>query len=57
MVMFIADAIGWSWSWLRRKPRNQPVSHRDLEHAHWDPVERLWFTHTGTQQAEVARAA
>jgi hypothetical protein len=57
MVVFITQAIGWGWSQLLRRPRNQPVSHRELEHAHWDPVGRRWFIHADRQTGEVARAA
>lgn len=57
MVMYIAQAIGWSWSWLLRRPRSQAIAHRDLEHAHWDPLRRRWMTHADGPQAEVGQAA
>lgn len=57
MVMYIAQAIGWSWSWLLRRPRSQAIAHRDLEHAHWDPLGRRWMTHADGPQAEVGQAA
>ena len=57
MVMYIALATGWAWSWLLRRPRNQPISHRDLEHAHWDPDSRQWFIHADLHEVTPARAA
>jgi hypothetical protein len=57
MVMYIAQAIGWGWSWLLRRPRNQAIPHRDLEHAHWDPIARRWLRHSEIQERTPARAA
>jgi hypothetical protein len=34
-----------------------PVAHLDLEHAHWDPTRREWFTHQDDAERTAARAA
>jgi len=57
MVMYIAQAIGWGWSWVLRRPRNQPISHRELAHAHWDPIARRWLTHSDMHESAPTRAA
>jgi hypothetical protein len=36
---------------------NEPVAHRDLEHAHWDPAAQQWFTHEDHEEAPVDCAA
>ena len=45
MVITLAQAIAWGVSGLLGVRHDEPVAHRDLEHAHWDPVTRTWFTH------------
>jgi hypothetical protein len=45
MVITLAQAITWGVSGLLGGRHDEPVAHRDLEHAHWDPVTRTWFTH------------
>lgn len=57
MVMYKAQAIGWMLSRMLRIPRSERVPHRDLEHAHWDPTLRRWFTHEEAAEGRVARAA
>jgi hypothetical protein len=58
MVTYVGQAIAWGLSrMLRLPPPSEPVAHRDLEHAHWDPVARRWLTHPDDQQATAGRAA
>ena len=45
MVITLARAITWGVSGVLGVRHDEPVAHRDLEHAHWDPVTRTWFTH------------
>jgi hypothetical protein len=45
MVITLARAIAWGVSGLLGVRHDEPVAHRDLQHAHWDPVTRTWFTH------------
>lgn len=45
MVITLARAIAWGVSGLLGIRHDELVAHRDLEHAHWDPVTRTWFTH------------
>lgn len=45
MVMTLGRAIAWGLSGLVGVRHDELVAHRDLEHAHWDPVSRTWFTH------------
>ena len=47
MVVKLARAIAWGVSGLLGVRHDELVAHRDLEHAHWDPVTRTWFTHEG----------
>ena len=57
MVMYIARAIAWGLSHMLRIPRAEAISHRDLDHAHWDPTQRRWSTHGDAREGTVARAA
>jgi hypothetical protein len=57
MIMYMARAIAWGLSRLLRIPEDASVAHRDLEHAHWDPTRREWFTHEGDPDRTAARAA
>ena len=57
MIMYMAQAIPWVLSRMLRIPRAEPVPHRELEHAHWDPTRRRWFTHEDAPEGTVARAA
>ena len=57
MIMYIARAIAWGLSRVFRTTEDVPVAHLDLEHAHWDPTRREWFTHAGDPQRTAARAA
>jgi len=49
MVVTLARAIAWGVSGLLGVRHDELVAHRDLEHAHWDPVTRTWFTHEERQ--------
>jgi hypothetical protein len=57
MIMYMARAIAWGLSRLLRTTEDVPVAHRDLEHAHWDPTRREWFTHDHDAERTAARAA
>lgn len=57
MVMSMARAMAWGLSRLLPGRRDEPVAHGDLEHAHWDPARRRWFTHTDDRAGTVDRAA
>jgi len=45
MVITLARAIAWGVLGLLGVRHDELVAHRDLEHAHWDPLTRRWFTH------------
>ena len=45
MVITLARAIEWGVSGLLGIRHDELVAHSDLEHAHWDPATRTWFTH------------
>jgi hypothetical protein len=45
MVITLARAIAWGVSGLLGVRHDELVAHHELEHAHWDPVTRTWFTH------------
>jgi hypothetical protein len=57
MIMYMARAIAWGLSRVFRMTEDVPVAHLDLEHAHWDPTRREWFTHEHDPQRTTARAA
>ncbi len=58
MVTYMEQAVLWAVSWVLRRERNRPVAHRDLEHAHWDPERRHWYTHSHEPRPEtLVRAA
>ena len=57
MIMYVARAIAWGLSRVFGIPEDVQVAHRDLEHAHWDPARREWFTHEDELQRTAARAA
>jgi hypothetical protein len=57
MVMDMARALVYVASLLRGVPRDEPVAHGDLEHAHWDPAGRRWLTHADHSEETSARAA
>ena len=57
MIMYIARAIAWGLSRVFRIEEDVPVAHLDLEHAHWDPSRREWFTHEDHPERTAARAA
>lgn len=57
MVSYITSAAAYGLSVMRGVERDQPVAHEDLEHAHWDPVARRWYTHDEQAERAVARAA
>jgi len=54
MVITLARAIAWDLSGLLGLRQEEVVAHRDLEHAHWDPVTRTWFTHEESHEARSA---
>jgi hypothetical protein len=49
MVITIARAIAWGVSGLLGVRHDELVARHDLEHAHWDPGTRTWFTHVRRQ--------
>ena len=57
MIMYIARAIAWGLSRVFRVAEDVPVGHLGLEHAHWDPTRRQWFTHENDPERTAARAA
>jgi hypothetical protein len=57
MIMYLARAIAWGLSQVFRTAEDVPVAHVDLEHAHWDPSRREWFTHEHDPERMAARAA
>jgi hypothetical protein len=57
MIMYIARAIAWGLSRVFRIEEDVPVAHLDLEHAHWDPTRREWYTHEHHPERTAARAA
>ncbi|MDQ6922093.1 MAG: hypothetical protein M3170_10875 [Candidatus Dormibacteraeota bacterium] len=57
MIMYIARAITWGLSRVFRLSEDVRVAHLDLEHAHWDPARREWFTHVDHPERTAARAA
>jgi len=57
MIMYMARAIAWGLSRVLGIPEDVPVAHGDLEHAHWDPTRREWFTHDHDAGTPAARAA
>lgn len=57
MIMYMARALAWGMARLLGVPESVPVAHGDLEHAHWDPTSRRWFTHADHAAETVARAA
>ena len=57
MIMYMTRAIAWGLSRVFRIAEDVPVAHRDLEHAHWDPSRRNWFTHEDEPERTAARAA
>ncbi|HEY4865218.1 MAG TPA: hypothetical protein VIK45_06870 [Candidatus Dormibacteraeota bacterium] len=57
MIMYIARAIAWGLSRVFRIEEDVPVAHLDLEHAHWDPTRREWYTHEDHPERTAARAA
>jgi hypothetical protein len=57
MIMYMARAIAWGLARALRIPEDAPVAHRNLEHAHWDPIRHEWFTHEGDPAQTAARAA
>jgi hypothetical protein len=57
MIMDMARAIAWGLSRVFRTTEDVPVAHLDLEHAHWDPTRREWFTHEDAPERTAARAA
>jgi hypothetical protein len=57
MITYTARAVVWGLSRMLRIPEEQPVSHSDLEHAHWDSVARQWLVHRDELEAAQPRAA
>lgn len=57
MVITVGRAIAWGVSGLLGIRRNEPVAHDDLQHAHWDPFTRTWFTHEAERDRFDARHA
>jgi hypothetical protein len=57
MIMTMARAISWGVSRMLGVPEEQPVAPGEVEHAHWDRVERRWVVHETDPAAEVAPAA
>ena len=57
IIMYMTRAIAWGLSRVFRIAEDVPVAHLDLEHAHWDPTRREWFTHEGDPESTAARAA
>ncbi|MBJ7599039.1 hypothetical protein [Candidatus Nephthysia bennettiae] len=57
MIMYMARAIAWGLSRMLHITEDVPVAHLDLEHAHWDPTRREWFTHEDDLERTAARAA
>ena len=57
MIMYMTRAIAWGLSRVFRIAEDVPVAHLDLDHAHWDPTRREWFTHEGDPESTAARAA
>jgi len=45
MVVYTAQAITRSLSRKLHISPEEPIAHRDLEHAHWDRDGRRWYTH------------
>ncbi|HEX6488743.1 MAG TPA: hypothetical protein VF137_07725 [Candidatus Dormibacteraeota bacterium] len=50
MAKAMMRAVIWSFARLLRGNR-EPVSHVQLEHAHWDRDSRLWIEHEDERQA------
>lgn len=57
MITNMARAIAWTVSRVLGIPEEVPVRHGDLEHAHWDPIHRDWFTHEDVGETAAPRAA
>jgi hypothetical protein len=57
MIMYMARALAWGLSRVFRNREDVRVAHLDLEHAHWDPTRREWFTHEDDRERTPARAA
>ena len=57
MVTYIAGAVTWALSRMLGVDRNEPVAHRELQHAHWDPGTHQWFVHEDEPEVVVSRAA
>ena len=57
MITYIARAIAWGLSRVFWIAEDVQVAHVELEHAHWDPTRREWFTHEDDPERTAARAA
>ena len=57
MIMYMTRAIAWGLSRVFGIAEEVPVAHLHLEHAHWDPTRREWFTHEDDPERTAARAA
>ncbi len=57
MVTYMTQAIAWAVARMLGRPQAEPVSHGALEHAHWDRVERRWYTHEDHTEELAGRAA
>jgi hypothetical protein len=57
MITYMAQAIAWGLSRVFRTAEDVPVAHRNLDHAHWDPIRREWFAHEDEPERTAARAA
>ncbi|HEX6548649.1 MAG TPA: hypothetical protein VF134_07915 [Candidatus Dormibacteraeota bacterium] len=54
LVWNIEHGLTWGVTRLLGHRPEPPVAHRELEHAHWDPVERRWYTHRVEEPADQA---
>ena len=57
MIMYMARALACGLSRVFRNTEDVRIAHLDLEHAHWDPTRREWFTHEDAPERTAARAA
>lgn len=57
MIRYAVRAVVWGLSRVARVPRDEAVTHRSLEHAHWDRSTRRWYTHADDAEGTAPRAA
>lgn len=57
VITTMTQAIGWALAHALGQSESEPVVHSQLQHAHWDRIERRWFTHDDHLEETQGRAA